>query len=74
MVGIYMEAAVALHGLTARPEVKAALQAQITKHCEHLMRDAYVVAQTPGLTSIPRVLLYSTRGISSSTRPRATGT
>ncbi len=58
MVGIYMEAAAALHGLTQSASVKEHLRGQIARHCEHLMRDTYVVAQTPSLTSIPRVLLY----------------
>ena len=58
MAGIYMEAAVALHRLTRSAEVKAALQGQMARHAEHLMRDCYVASQTPGLTSIPRVLLY----------------
>jgi hypothetical protein len=58
MVGVYLEAAVALHGLTANPVVKEGLRTQIVRAVEHLYRDCYVVEQTEGLTTIPRATLY----------------
>jgi hypothetical protein len=58
MVGIYLEAAIKLHGLTQNASVKENLKAQIVSAVEHHHRDTYVVEQTPGLTSIPRSTLY----------------
>ncbi len=58
MVGIYMEAAIALHRLTQDAALKASLQEQIVRHCEHMMRDTYVRDVTAGVSTIPRVLLY----------------
>lgn len=58
MIGVYMEAAIKLHQLSTNPSVKANLQAQITKHCDHIMRDCYIRDVTSGVSTIPRVLLY----------------
>jgi hypothetical protein len=41
MVGLYLESAVLLHGLTGRDRVKASLRAQIVQSCRHLYRDTY---------------------------------
>lgn len=58
MIGIYMESVTKLHALTQRADVKASLQTQLLKHCDHIKRDCYIVNITEGLTTLPRVMLY----------------
>jgi hypothetical protein len=41
MVGLYLESAILLHQLTAKPSVRANLREQITRACRHLYRNAY---------------------------------